>query len=102
MEFENIVNSSKVIKTVDELNNIKGLNNKFIYNYNEKDNWFNIIHSIEKLIQESDIIAKQISGILISNLVNENILNFSIYEDKETIEENTKTIQNYATHCITR
>ncbi|UTI85163.1 hypothetical protein NIT60_14920 [Mammaliicoccus sciuri] len=91
MGFKNIINNTKVMETVDKLNSIKSLNNNFIYLYNEKDDWFDIIHSVEDLIQESDEIALQINEILVENLIKENILNFSIYEDKKLISENTLT-----------
>ncbi|MEB7657634.1 hypothetical protein NGB24_07175 [Mammaliicoccus vitulinus] len=91
MEFKNIINDTKVSQTVDKLNNIEGLNNKFIYIYNEMDDWYDIIHSVENLIQTSDVVAMQINEILVENLIKEGIINFSIYEDKELLNENALT-----------
>lgn len=91
MGFKNIINDTKVSQTVDQLNNIEGLDNKFIYLYNETENWYDIIHSVEDLIQQSDDIALQINKILVDNLVKEDIINFSIYEDKEVLNESALT-----------
>ncbi|MDK9866755.1 hypothetical protein ACP3TM_11380 [Staphylococcus sp. IPLA37010] len=87
--FDKKMKIDEVSKVVDKLNDIKGLNNKFIYQYNATEEWFDIIHSIENEIQNNDKLAERISDILIEDLIQKEILNFSFYEDREELMANT-------------
>lgn len=88
MKFINTINTH-ISRTVEKLNDIESLNNRFIYIYDKNEDWYNIIHSVEDIIQESDEIALLISEILVENLIENEILNFSMYEDLELIKQNT-------------
>ncbi|BGE81221.1 hypothetical protein [Staphylococcus petrasii] len=71
-----------IIHAVNKLNSIPGYNDKFTYEYDNENDWFNIIHSIQNEILTNDELAIKIADILCEELVNKKILNFSIYEDE--------------------
>ncbi|ARJ17263.1 hypothetical protein B6N54_11845 [Staphylococcus lugdunensis] len=89
MKYRNEILNKSYTNTVDKLNKIKGLENKFIYRYDSKNNWYDIIHSINNELQTNDQIAKIVSDILYEELLNKDIFNFSFYEDKNIISEST-------------
>ena len=89
MEYKNEILNKSYTDTVDKLNKIKGLENKFIYRYDSKNNWYDIIHSINNELQINDQVAKIVSDILYEELLSKDIFNFSFYEDKNIISEST-------------
>ncbi|WP_206601573.1 hypothetical protein [Staphylococcus delphini] len=89
MGYGHEVLNKSYTKTVDRLNKVEGLENKFIYRYDSKNNWYDIIHAINSQLQNSDKIAKIISDILYEELLSKDIFNFSFYEDKNIISEST-------------
>ncbi|MDE9829222.1 protein-export chaperone SecB [Staphylococcus delphini] len=94
MGYGHEVLNKSYTKTVDRLNKVKGLENKFIYRYDSKNNWYDIIHAINSQLQNSDKIAKIISDILYEELLSKDIFNFSFYEDKNIISESTVEFPN--------
>lgn len=72
-------------KAVDRLNSIQGFNNHFIFHYIENEDWYNIYHNVEEVIQKSDDFAKIIGDILYEELIQYDIINFSIFEDEEKV-----------------
>ncbi|PTG88112.1 hypothetical protein BU645_11785 [Staphylococcus chromogenes] len=76
-------------RAVDELNKISGLENKFVYRYDNHNNWYDIIHAVEDDLQKNDEIAKKISDILYNHIISNEVYNFSFYEDKSIIGETT-------------
>ncbi len=89
MRYGHEILNKSYTKTVDRLNKVNGLENKFIYRYDSKNNWYDIIHSINIQLQNSDKIAKIVSDILYEELLSKDIFNFSFYEDKNIISEST-------------
>ncbi|WP_426703908.1 hypothetical protein [Staphylococcus shinii] len=86
--------------TVDKLNELEGLNNKFIYQYNLNENWFDIMHSIDDILQKNDDLAEKIKTIIVDGLIANGIFNFSFYEDKEQIRANTIKFKNDKKHVF--
>lgn len=89
MRYGHEILNKSYTKTVDRLNKVNGLENKFIYRYDSKNNWYDIIHSNNSQLQNSDKIAKIVSDILYEELLSKDIFNFSFYEDKNIISEST-------------
>lgn len=89
MKYGSEILNKSYTATVDRLNKVNGLENKFIYRYDSKNNWYDIIHSINNQLQNCDQIAKIVSDILYEELLSKDIFNFSFYEDENIISEST-------------
>lgn len=89
MNYDKEILNNAISKAVDKMNEIVSLDNKFVYRYDYENDWYDILHSVENEIQTNDQVARSIVDILNDELLSKEIYNFSIYEDKKAVLENT-------------
>lgn len=73
-------------KTIKRLKEETHFLDHYNYKYDFENNWYDIFHSVESVIQSDDDFAQLVGDILYEELISKGILNFSFYEDTNMLK----------------